>query len=99
MSNFALKKVLESAPTDLEYFLVTQKSTETVYIVWGTSGNADGQPEYIATAKPGTSTAAPRWKIMKITYNADANPTNIQWAGGLSSYINIADNYAGYTYS
>lgn len=94
MTGFALKKILSSAGSDLDHSLITQSYDETVYIVMGVSG-----PEYIAKSKPGTSLASPRWKISKMTYDANGNVTNIQWANGNTEYINTANDYASYTYS
>ena len=98
MSNFALKKVLHSQPQDLEHFLSISNIDETIKIINGTAGNADGQPEYVGFALPGTATSAPRWKIIKISYDSDG-PTNVEWASGTSDYIYVMDDYAGYAYS
>ncbi|MBU0598715.1 hypothetical protein KKF61_07085 [Patescibacteria group bacterium] len=63
------------------------------------SYDASGNPEYIGEAQPGSSESDSVWRIFKITYNASSNPTNIQWADGVSLFTKIWDDKASYDYS
>lgn len=62
--------------------------------------NAQNYPEYVGYALPGVSEASRGWKIIKYTYSGVTDRvTNVEFAGGNSSFGYIMNNYAGYTYS
>jgi hypothetical protein len=61
--------------------------------------NSDGNPIYIGDAEPGTLITDFNWRIKKITYDTDGNPTAIQWAGGSRAFKFRWDNRVSYTYS
>ena len=52
---------------------------------------------YIGQAVPGTATSASTWRIKKV----DLTTPNvvITWANGISTFQNVWDNRASYTYS
>ena len=57
-------------------------------------------PIYVGIAAPGSATSAAVWQIKKITYDANSNPTVVQYANGSSNFNAIWDDrVAGYTYS
>ena len=61
--------------------------------------DANGNPIYIGKALPGTAKTASGWQIMKITYDANGNATDIQWAGGSDAFDKIWNDRATYAYS
>lgn len=61
----------------------------------GTNGNTI----YVGSTKPGNIKSASKWKIQKITYDANDNPTDIQWPNGDNSFSYVWDDRATYTYS
>ncbi|MFA5407114.1 MAG: hypothetical protein WC307_07180 [Candidatus Nanoarchaeia archaeon] len=56
-------------------------------------------PIYVAKAKPGTSTSAASWSIMKITWDVNNNPTAIEWADGTNSNDKYWTSRGDYSYS
>lgn len=61
--------------------------------------DANDNPEYIGEASPGTLSSQALWKITKITYDANSNPTEIFFADGDASHSKVWDDRATYTYS
>lgn len=62
--------------------------------------NAAGDPLYVGRARTGALSSAAEWQIKKITYDADRNPTAVQFASGTNNYDKIWNNRStGYTYS
>ena len=59
---------------------------------------AQGLPEYIGIASPGTATSAASWKIKKLIYTG-TNVTSVIWADGDLNFDNIWNNYASLSYS
>lgn len=71
---------------------------ETIYttaIAYDSSNN----PEYVGEAKLGSSQSAAVWRIKKITYDADNNPTDVNWASGTSEFDKKWGDRTTYTYS
>lgn len=56
-------------------------------------------PIYIGWATPGVPTSAAKWKIRKLTYDANGNVTQIQWAKGDVGFNSIWDDRATLSYS
>lgn len=56
-------------------------------------------PLYIGHAAPGTATTATAWQIQKITYDANNNITDVQFASGSNDYGFAWDSRTGYSYS
>lgn len=54
---------------------------------------------YVGNAPPGTATSSSDWKIKKLTYDVNGNLTNVTWANGQPTYVNVWDNRASYSYS
>ena len=54
---------------------------------------------YLGKAKPGTATSDSTWQIVKLTYDASNNLTNIQWSGGNSGFVSVWDNRVAGSYS
>lgn len=71
-------------------------------IYYGSSGGADGQPEYICKAFPGVngsdSTASSVWQVARLTYDADGNVTDIEYAGDDDAFSSVCDNRASLNY-
>ena len=90
---------------DAHSLLRIQPLTQTVLLdyVGGTN------PSYVGWAEPGSDTvdgrAAPVWRIAKITWDGNNNPTNIDWAAkaptllGDNLYRHIWDDRASLVYS
>jgi len=60
---------------------------------------AGNLPLYIGWAEPGTATSDGKWRIQKLTYDANSMVTNIQWSGGEDNFTSIWDNRAALSYS
>jgi hypothetical protein len=54
-------------------------------------------PIYIGKAQCGTLESEPFWQISKITWSG-SKPSSIKYANSVSTFSNIWDNRAGYTY-
>lgn len=54
---------------------------------------------YIGQAAAGTITSIASWRIKKITYDGNSNPTVIAWAAGVTTFSQIWDNRASLSYS
>jgi len=54
---------------------------------------------YIGFAQPGTAEDETGWKIMKLTYDANSNMTQLDWANSDAEYDKIWDSRAGYSYN
>jgi len=54
--------------------------------------------EYVGKALPGTATNAPKWQIMKLTYDANDNVTDVKYANGTNTFTLIWDSRATYSY-
>ncbi len=55
--------------------------------------------QYVGEAAPGSAQGALVWRIKKITYDGNNNPTDVQWAGGGGTFTKEWDERAGYSYS
>jgi len=55
--------------------------------------------EYIGKAEIGAATSDSTWQIKKMTYDSSNNLTNIGFAGGIDSFVNVWDDRATYSYS
>lgn len=75
--------------------LLESYSLYTQYIVYDGSNN----PIYICEAIPGSSKTAALWRIKKVTYDINNNPTDVKWADGNADLDNVANNYETYNYS
>lgn len=78
------------------YLIETPLNTK---IIIGTSGNANGKPEYIGEAPPGSATSEEKWRIKLLTYDANGNVTDITWADGNNNMNKKMDEYSSYSYS
>jgi hypothetical protein len=56
-------------------------------------------PIYVGYATPGSATSVAAWRILRITYDGNANPLVIEYANGNDLYANVWDNRAGLSYS
>ena len=61
--------------------------------------DANKNPIYIGRAEIGTPKSSTGWAIMKLTFDVNNNPTDIQWADGVDSLSKVWNNRASYTYS
>ena len=53
---------------------------------------------YAGYAQPGSSESDPVWQIRRMTYDANDNLTNVDFADGTASFDKIWNNRTGYTY-
>jgi len=56
-------------------------------------------PIYVGFAEAGVNSADEKWRIMKLTWDGNDNPTSVKWASGNESAVYIWDSRAGYSYS
>jgi hypothetical protein len=57
-------------------------------------------PIYIGKAKPGTATSATTgWSIKKFTWDANNNPTAIEWANSTETFDKEWDERTTYAYA
>lgn len=68
-------------------------------IQWGTVGGANGQPEYIGYAPPGSAVTDEVWLIKKLTYDASGHMTLQQFANGVHAFNLAFVNPQLYNYS
>ena len=54
---------------------------------------------YFGRAAKGTSEGVAGWTIAKLTYDANQNLTNIQWAGGNNRFVHIWNDRTALSYS
>ena len=66
----------------------------------------DGEPWTVwEELPPGSDLAAPVWRIMRVTWNGDNNPTAVEWATasggnhGDNLYRHVWNDRAGLSYS
>lgn len=61
--------------------------------------SAAGNPIYVGEAEPGVATSVAKWRIKRLTYDANNNPTSIQWADGNNGFRFVWDMRLTYTFS
>ena len=61
--------------------------------------NASGNLIYFGKAAKGTSKAAAAWAIASLSYDADSNLTDIQWAAGNTRFDNVWNDRTSLSYS
>ena len=61
--------------------------------------DVNNNPTYVGNAAPGTNVSEPRWRIMRITYDAMNNPLSTMWADGNSNFDKVWTSRASYSYS
>jgi len=69
-----------------------------VRIAFGTTGDADGNPEYVGWAAPDVKDSETEWRIIKITWDSDG-PTGIYFANQVATYTLEWDEKGNYDYS
>ncbi len=55
--------------------------------------------EYVGEAAPGSAQGSLLWRIKKVTYDGNDNPTDVKWADGVMTFTKEWDERAGYSYS
>lgn len=55
--------------------------------------------KYIGYGPPGSLTSQAVWRILRMTYDANDNPTVVEWANGNINFVNIWDDRAALSYS
>lgn len=71
----------------------------TIEIEW-VAGTVSGfVAKYVGYAAPGSLTSNAVWRIVRLTYDANDNPTKVEWANGNNGFVNIWDNRAALAYS
>lgn len=61
--------------------------------------DANQDPVYMGEAVHGSSKHSAVWRIKKVTYDVNHNPTSILWAEGTTSFSKIWVDRGDYTYS
>jgi len=60
--------------------------------------NSNGDPKYVGEAQTGTATSATNWRIKLITYDANNDPTQVDWADSNNKFEKAWDDRATYSY-
>ncbi len=81
-------------PNDFNQTLHEANNNWTIVIEYDGSNN----PIYIGKAAKGTAKTEAQWQIQKLTYDG-TNPTDIQWANGDDTFINVWNDRVGLSYS
>ncbi len=58
-----------------------------------------GNPIYVGEAVPGTLVTEAKWRIKKITWDGDGNPTDIKWADSVKTFTKVWNSRGDYTYA
>lgn len=68
---------------------------------WTTAIEYDGNNNaiYVGEAAPGTAKSTAAWRIKYLTYDANNNCTDVQWASGNAAFDKIWDDRATFSYS
>ena len=87
-----------SAAIDLANRRLTHLVHERVKIAW-TDGTNGRVPLYIGWAKPATPLGVPglaskTWRILRLTFDVDDNPTDVEWPDGSIAYAYAWDDRA-----
>ena len=61
--------------------------------------DSDGNAIYIGETLPGNASSVAKWRIRKVTYDANGNPTDVQWADGNTDMDKIWDSRSDGTYT
>ena len=61
--------------------------------------DANNNPIYLGEAAMGTASNEAKFRIRKLTYDANNNVTAIKWASGSPRYAFVWNDRATYTYS
>ena len=79
----------------------TEESTVTIELKFTTriEYNVAKNPVYVGDVAPGVKTNEIGWRIEKLTYDANNNVTQVEWADGSDEFIYIWDRRASYNYS
>lgn len=64
-----------------------------------TGGTDSMQVLYVGETEPGTAVTAAKWRIKKLSYDANNNVTDVQWAGGTDNLDKVWNNRTTYVYS
>ena len=77
------------------------KTSEVVHAGFTTALDYDtnGNLIYFGKAGRGASKAAAVWNIVRLTYDANSQLTDMQWADGNALFDNVWDDRAGLSYS
>ena len=67
----------------------------SVYIEY----DANQDPVYMGEAVHGSSKLNAVWRIRKVTYDANHNPTSVLWAEGTTAFNKIWNGRGAYLYS
>lgn len=59
---------------------------------------AGTNPIYVGWALPGSTILEQKWRICKLTFDGNNNPTAINWADGTNQYIKVWNDRATYSY-
>jgi hypothetical protein len=84
---FKIFKMTRRARGQLDYESLKGWETRIDY-------NGGTNPIYVGKAEEGSATSAAVWQIKKLTWDANDNPTRIQFASDKDSFTAIWDNRA-----
>ena len=71
----------------------------SVYDLYIPEYDSNNNPLYICQAVAGSATSSAVWQIYKLSYDANNNIVKKRYADGVSTFIKVADDYAGYGYT
>lgn len=61
--------------------------------------DASGNQIYVGWAQPGLASSATGWRLMKQTFNASNQLTDITWPSASTAFTSVWDSRTGYSYS
>lgn len=88
----SLTQVIGTTTVQTEYVIDVEFTIALDY-------DALGNLVYVGRAQPGTGKGDAGWQIMKLTYDANGNLTDVQWADGDEQFDNVWNDRAGLSYS
>lgn len=87
-----------AAAIDLANRRLTHLVHQGTRIEW-IMGTSDFVPRFVGWAEPGTATSDPKWRIVRITFDANDLPIALEWPDKSIAYAYIWDNRGALTYS
>ncbi len=87
------------SPKQGAYVIPTRTYSKKIQYKTAYEYDANDNPIYIGEALPGTAKLESKWRIKKLTYDANDNVTDIETASGTYLFNNKWENRTGYEYN
>lgn len=83
----------------LSKFLDRSRMESSDTLIQRIAYDANGNPEYLGMALPGSAANSANWFIRKIAYDVNQNPVSILFAEGSLNFDKVWDDRATYSFS